>query len=515
MRRKLLLSVMVLVPFLQDIHGQERPGGEVTYITSRHVYVRFGSTDHIAVGDTLFMITDRGEVPVLRVENKSSVSCLCTPVGELQPALSDKVYARVKTEPVLQAVTDTVPGHPETPDEDHEEGRPADRTATRDDSEKITLDGRISVSSYTDLSEADGHNRQRMRYTWSMKSVRPGKTGFSAESYVSFVHSSSNWPEIRENIFEGLKIYNLALRYDREGSFSLLLGRKINPKLCSAGAIDGLQFEKGFGSFGLGAFAGSRPDHRDYSFDPGLLQFGGYFFHQAGSGNLKNSVALIQQMNGMSTDRRFLYFQHQSRPLENLDLFASLEADLYTATPNKTGADFRLTNTYLSARYRIIRPLSVGLSYSARNNIIFYETYKDYLERLLETETLHGWRGMISFHPLRNLYLGIHAGYRKRGEDALPSRNLYGFLTFRNLPGTGATMTLTSLLLETSYLRSSIQGLALSRSFLDERMNLSLKYRYVRQLINNSETSRSGHIGEGGISWHMFRKLTLMASYEG
>ena len=51
---------------------------------------------------------------------------------------------------------------------------------------------------------------------------------------------------MKENIFTGLKIYNLSASYAINETMSLSFGRKINPKLSSVGAIDGLQFEKKF-----------------------------------------------------------------------------------------------------------------------------------------------------------------------------------------------------------------------------------------------------------------------------
>ncbi len=104
--------------------------------------------------------------------------------------------------------------------------------------------------------------------------------------------------------------------------------------------------------------------------------------------------------------------------------------DLYKKVDETPETVFNLSNTYLSLRYRIIRPLSVGLSYSARRNTIYYETYKDFVERLLENETLQGWRFRINYRPAKYLFLGANAGYRFRKEDPRPTKNLSGYLTY-------------------------------------------------------------------------------------
>ena len=103
------------------------------------------------------------------------------------------------------------------------------------------------------------------------------------------------------------------------------------------GAIDGLQFEKGFGNIRLGAIAGSRPNFQDYGFDFNLLQFGAYVSHVSNKpGNYATTtLGAVQQMNSGKTDRRFVYFQHSSQLAKNLNMFGSFEVDLYENINNE------------------------------------------------------------------------------------------------------------------------------------------------------------------------------------
>jgi hypothetical protein len=84
--------------------------------------------------------------------------------------------------------------------------------------------------------------------------------------------------------------------------------------------------------------------------------------------------------------------------------------DLYKKVNDTIENVFNLSNVYLSFRYRIIRQLSIGLSYSSRQNVIYYETYKDFVERLLEKEALQGWRFRITARPVKYLSLGVNTG---------------------------------------------------------------------------------------------------------
>ena len=165
---------------------------------------------------------------------------------------------------------------------------PISDSVQSDSVEKVQLKqdirGRISVSSYSNFYNEKADMNQRMRYTFSLRANNLGNSKFSAESYLSFAHSSANWDEIKENIFNGLKVYNLSVKYDFDESMHLSFGRKINPKLSSVGAIDGLQFEKKFKAFSMGAIAGSRPDYKDYGINLNLLQYGMYFGHELAEG---------------------------------------------------------------------------------------------------------------------------------------------------------------------------------------------------------------------------------------
>ena len=129
---------------------------------------------------------------------------------------------------------------------------------------KEKIKGRVSVASYSNFS--DYQNWHRMRYGVSFRGYNLNDSRFSVESYTTFRHRLND----TINIADALKVYALSVKYDFDKNSSITLGRKINPKFSSIGAIDGLQFEKGLGKISLGLIAGTRPDIRDYSFNPNL-----------------------------------------------------------------------------------------------------------------------------------------------------------------------------------------------------------------------------------------------------
>jgi hypothetical protein len=359
-----------------------------------------------------------------------------------------------------------------------------------------------------------------------MKNI--AKSKLSLESYFSFVHSNKNWDEVQQNLFNGIKIYNLSLRYDFNKTTTLWFGRKINPNLSSVGAIDGLQFEKKFKSISVGAFAGSRPDYNDYSYSFKLFQYGAYIGHnyQNDKKSMQTSLAYIEQKNDGNTDRRFAYFQHANSLIKKIYFFGSIEMDLYEKV--KTGVDtiteivnykpqstFNLSNLYLLLRYSATRKLSLSFSYSARQNVIYYETYKDYLERLLESETLQGFRFMATYRPVRNLSLGIKAGYRFRPDDPEPTRDLYGYVTYSQIPLIDATATFSVTILESSYMTGNIYSLGLTRDLIPGKVSAGLNYRYVDYNFLNAELPLIQNVGEIDLTWRIIKKLSFSVYYEG
>jgi hypothetical protein len=513
-----ILTAIASFITLNTLMGQETLQGKVSYITSQHVYVRFGSTGGLEDGDTLYIKRSAGELPVLVILNHSSTSCVCEPLGDPGLKLSDVILGRPKArtsamEPQgVEAISLTPPADEETAQE-----VPAEGGKGGGPGRKQEIGGRLSVASYTFLKNSQSEGSQRMRYAFSMDAGNIGGSGLTLESYLTFSHTLNQWEEIQENIFHGLKIYKLSASYAFRHSMVITAGRRINPRLSSVGAIDGLQFEKGFGSLKAGIIAGYRPDYQDYSINTDLFQYGAYLAHdlRGANGQMQNTLAYVEQMNGGATDRRFLYFQHTNSLVKNLWFFGSVETDLYQRVDGTSKTVLNLYNTYLMARYRVLRPLTLSVSYSARNNLIYYETYKDFLDRLLEDKMLQGWRFRVNYHPLPHLYLGAHAAYRYRKDDPLPTKNVHAYATYSQIPAIGASVTATVTWLQSSYLEGMIYGLGIDRDFLHGKLHAAMKYHFVDQSYFSAEQVVAQHVGEASLAWTVYRKLALFAHYEG
>lgn len=522
MRILILFITLIIIGFgLKGQTGRQAIDGTVSYITSQNVYVKFNSTENISVGDTLFTVTDGLLLPVLLVKELSSISCVCTPLSSKKLAVNDNVRAiPIKTIPA--ANLNTVPA-PEVKKELVQTDSIPTQKNTPPEELKQRVNGRFSVSSYSNFSSVSDLS-QRMRYTFSMNATNISNSKLSAETYISFVHKAGEWSEVQNDIFNGLKIYSLALNYAVNKNNQLWFGRKINPRLSNAGAIDGLQYETKIKAFSAGLFAGTRPDYMNYSFNSKLLQYGGYLGHDyAGKngGSAQSSVAFVEQKNNGNTDRRFAYLQHTNSLLPKLYFFGSVEFDLFNKKINVQDSTLtqdnspNLSNVYVSLRYKLLKQLSVSLSYSARQNIVYYETYKSIIDQLLDESTLQGYMLQLNYRPIKNLAVGANAGYRFSKNDPAPTKNLYSYVTYSSVPFINASATLSATILETGYMSGNIYSLGLARDLLPGKLYGGISYRYVKYKFISNETPLSQNMGEINLTWRMMKKLSFSFNYEG
>jgi hypothetical protein len=518
---KLILFIFLLLLSGLNLKAQttgESKVGTISYITAQNVYVKFESTDNIVVGDTLFITQDAKMIPVLVVKDLSSISCVCGAISSRKLSVGDmissnKIYIQPKAtvEPVI------IPLNPAVVKSDTV-------TAYKELSKELKQDisGRVSVSSYSNFSNVSDFS-QRMRYTFSLNADNIGNSKLSGETYISFVHKINEWSEIQNDIYNGLKIYSLALSYAFDKSNIMWVGRKINPRLSSVGAIDGIQYEHKFKTISTGIYVGTRPDNMNYSFNSALFQYGGYIGHDysTGKGSMQSTLAFIEQTNNGNTDRRFAYLQHSNSLITNLNFFGSVEFDFYNKVRNTQDSTLtqdntpNLSNLYVSLRYRVIKQLTLSLSYSARNNIIYYETYKNIIDQLLEAATLQGYMFQVNIRPVKNFTIGANAGYRFSKQDPRPTKNLYTYLTYSNVPWLNASATISATLLETSYLSGNIYSVGLSRDLVPGKLYGGIGYRYVKYKFQSAETPLVQNMAELNLTWRLMKKLSCSFNYEG
>ncbi len=458
-------------------------------------------------------------IPALIVDNLSSTSCVCRSVSNITFTPSDLIFAKV-----LKNAGEKPGSAKDVPVKEVQPVIVSDSSLDKTEKKEYpeSIRGSISAYSYSDFSNTPGDNSQRFRYTLSLDAKNIADSKFSFENYVSFRHKAGDWGEVKSDIFNALKIYTLAAKYDINKTTNISLGRSINPSISSIGAMDGLQFQKTFNKISAGIVAGTRPDYTDYGFDVKLLQFGAWAAFKTNKEGkyTESSFAFMQQMNSGKTDRRFAYFQHSNSLIKNVSFFGTLEIDLYELQTdilhNETSkSTFNPTGVYLSLRYRASKSFSLSGSYDARKNVIYYETYKTFLDRILETELRQGFRLQANYRVTKDIMFGVQSGYRYLKTDPIPSKNVYGYLTYNQIPAVGITATVSATWLESAYMNGIIIGGRLSKDLLQDKIQTGLGYRYVDYNLPENKLSILQNIAEADISWQLYDKLSFSVNYEG
>jgi hypothetical protein len=512
MNSKAVYILIALAMSCSNLIGQEKNTlitGQVTFVNSKNIYVKFENTKNIKIGDTLRFLNQKK--PCLLVQNKSSKSLVCISIFDCQVKKGDKVffnYLLEETESEIETEKNEISLIP--PIENIESIKNINNVVENiSNIERIR--GKIEASSYSNFSST-AFNRYRMMYRFSMDAQHINNSKFSIENYLNYrqyFQSKDSNASQRENVFN---LYNLAIKYDFNPSSSITFGRKINTKTSSLGAIDGLQAEKYFGDNYIGAIVGFRPDINDYNFNADLLEYGGYFGKITNNKNFQSQTTLgfLQQTNKGEIDRRYAYFQHSSAVLKNLHLFSSLEVDLYNKVDTITSNALDLTNLYVSAKYKFSRKLDLMVSYDSRKRILYYETFQTEIERLLDdNEARQGLRFRLNIRPLKNLFVG--ASYSKRFQSSTQnkSNNINAYISTSKIPVIGGRFSINFNKNTSNYLESSIISIRHSRELILNKLSADFYYRMVDYNYFNSNSTNTQNYYGTNLSLRIGKSLKL------
>lgn len=483
----LVLQILALNAFGQTDHSLK---GEISFVSSRNVYVKFSSTDGIEVGDTLMVQTEKGWIKGLLVNSKSSTSTVTTPLFESSSSFfkGQNVSFEKKIEEKIDVYTDTIiPITENIAEEDqilvNSDIIPEEKT------KKNEIKGSLALGSYSNFN--DYRESHRFRYALILNGNSFANNKLSFENYITFRYSSQNWEQIKENLFTGIRIFNSSMQYQISPGSSISLGRKINRKFSNMGAVDGLQFEKNWNRFFLGTILGSRPNLSTYGLDLSLMQFG--VFGGFKSNQNISTIAFVEQKNKMATDRRFFFMQYSGNIKNKLFVFSSFEIDLYKKIQDEIINKPQLTNLFISANTSFSRFIRFSASYDNRRNIIFYESYKNHIDQLIDEETRQGLRAGINVRFLKQFNLSGNINYRFQKSGTNDSKNANLIMNWSGPWGSGSSVSFTTSYLLTNYLKSNVIGLRIRQTILKGKLDgdayvRRVNYNYLTREINNFQT---------------------------
>lgn len=492
--------------------------GKITYISSQNVYVNFVQTDGIKAEDTLFCKSGSSYLPAIKIKYISTTSCAGEKITSKELNVNDQLFAYVdviiKKNSSLKDSVNAVDTMFVTDDHQYIKKEAYAKSRYR----RSNINGRFSIQSYSNLSNSNViSNYQRWRYTFGLNAYNISDSKFSFSNFMYFTYKADDWSSVKSNLGNNFRVFDLALKYNFNEKTSLWFGRHLNSKISNLSTLDGLQFEKYFNQYYFGVVVGSRPNFSDMGLNAKLFEFGGYVgkTDSLGSGAMENTLAAFQQTNDFKTDRRFLYFQHNDDIFPNTRIFISSEIDLYKREMNQGKNDFSLTSLYLMTNYSPVRLFSLSLSYDARKNVIYYETFKSTLDSIIENETRQGFKARLNLRPINYVYLGIEGGYRFQKGDLRPTRNFNGYISYTRIPLLRLSVSASFTKIISSYIEGNIWGVRLAKNLFNDRLSVSLGLRNTLYKFTNSTSNLNQNSIEADLSTPIYNKLFFSISYEG
>jgi hypothetical protein len=229
---------------------------------------------------------------------------------------------------------------------------------------------------------------------------------------------------------------------------------------------------------------------------------------------MQNTLGYFEQTNDFKTDRRFLYFQHSNSAIQNTRFFLSSEVDLFKKEMGENKTDVSLTSLYTSINIRPSDLFSIMLSYDARKNVIYYETFKTTLDSIIENETRQGFRTRLTLKPVKSLYVGGDYGYRYRRGDLKPSNNYGGYLTYSRVPGIETSATVSFNRLSSSYTEGDIWNATLSRPIVFG-FDVMLGYRFTNYKFRIGIDDLKQNSVSINLNTYLLKPVLLNFTYEG
>jgi hypothetical protein len=158
--------------------------------------------------------------------------------------------------------------------------------------------------------------------------------------------------------------------------------------------------------------------------------------------------------------------------------------------------------------------LTLSGTYDSRKNVIYYETDKNYLSTLIESETRQGLSIQANYTITQKIYVGAKVGYRFQKSDPRPTKNSNVYISLRDIFKSQLSTTLSVTMLESNYLNGNIYNVRFYRGFKSGKIDVGVGYSFVNYKILNSELPFKQHTADINVSAEIIKKLFLSLNFE-
>lgn len=490
MKRKVVFFIFCFLLLNKYSHSQslfEYTKGSISFNNATNVYVRFVSTESISIGDTLYIENAGKYSPYLLVTAKSSISCVTTPIGKILINKDLAVFSKktISVSTPLEIKKENIPQVIAPKEEIKKEVK---ISKPRQENDQYVR-GRITTGINSNISNLNNLRNTSVYGRFQLDVNHINNSKWSLNSYINYRENFINRELPAGYQTKFFRIYDLSLKYEPTTKFAIIIGRKINNNLSSIGAIDGVQSEYKFRRFFVGGLLGSRPDLTNYSLNTSLFQAGAYVgFRTNHELNYSETIfGVIEQTNKFITDRRYIYVQHTNRLSDKINMFGSLEMDLYQNRNGVKSVSPRTTAIFYSLTYQQSKKLSLIGSYDSRRNIIYYETFLfTDIDRLLSDDVnRQGLRFRVNYKLTKNLTSGISFSNRFQTNGAYSSSNYNGYMYYYNVPIIGGNVNIDGNINSSDYLNSKLLSIRYAKDVFNQKLYLSTYYRIISYAYRN------------------------------
>lgn len=373
------------------------------------------------------------------------------------------------------------------------------------------IKGTLSLEDYyaTDSSESEDRHLMTTRFRFDAKKLTKNEDfSFHFDARLKYDLGASS------TLAKNERISTLYATYTGIDKVYLAAGR-LWTKDVSVERVDGVNLLVKRGSFGVGAFGGTKPDTLTEEFDSDHSAFGGYLLYRKRT--LSANLAATQRRYRGDVDREYIRGQVNYTPkkIRTVRFFGSFTSDWNQNTEN-----IDLTNVMGRVTFRPSKKTNATLSYSqfrpyqlyasSTTSVVDSKTETYYLRvnhRLGKTHTIYG--------KVEHRVLGTSTAATLTTAASSDVRQSNSYLIgFRdsNLLGTKMDIDLNASYSDSETSDTSTVSFKASR-YLVEKLQLVLKssYSYTEDTTGSTDVISYGAIGY----WNIKKAWRLSVTYDG
>jgi hypothetical protein len=169
---------------------------------------------------------------------------------------------------------------------------------------------------------------------------------------------------------------------------------------------------------------------------------------------------------------------------------------------------------YLVLNYKLLKRFSFSTSFDNRKNVVYYETYKSYIQQVIDIDSRKGLSFQANYHTPKNISFGFKTGYRFPNSNSKETRNIYGYVSYTSIPVVKISATAAVNYLETSHVNGKIINFNVYRDFFKGVLYSNCGYQWVEYSNEGSATTTIQNVINLSINLRFYKKSTFSVNYE-